>query len=138
MNVTLNEMADTFLDKLKTTFPDYEVDDYPDNPAKYQLAHPNGAVLLTLQDRKFEDPMATDGTGQGNEPIFQVTFLTRSLRSKNRNEGAYNMLDTAREALKGLEFSRGYASILREFYIQTSPGGVWYFGQDWTHYDFFE
>ncbi|MEX1120860.1 MAG: Gp37 family protein [Balneolales bacterium] len=138
MGATLNAMAEAFLTKLEDTFPDLEVDHYPDDPAKYQLKHAKGAVLITMVDRKFKPGQATDGTGQVNEPVFQVTYVTRSLISKKQNPGAYDLLDTGRDALTKLEFDLSNASITREFFIDIKPGGVWMFAQNWTHTDYFD
>jgi hypothetical protein len=137
-NISINDMADRYKSALETAFPDYEVDDYPDDARNYQLAHPMGAVLIVFQDRKFEPAQSTVGVGQGNEPVFNIVYVSRSLRNANRDSNIYDMLDTGRAALKGLEFERGYAEIDREFFIELGPGGIWKFGQNWKHYDYFD
>lgn len=131
-------MAQAFLDKLKDTFPGLEVDHYPDNPKGYQLAHPKGAVLVTLEDRRFDRGQATDGTGQVNYPVFQVTYVSRSLTSDKKNEGAYNLLDQGREALKTMDLGLENVAIEREFFVAIGPGGVWMYGQQWKLVDYFE
>ncbi|WP_020403741.1 Gp37 family protein [Gracilimonas tropica] len=131
-------MAEAILNKLKDAFPDHEVDHYPDNPKTYQLAHPQGAILITLQERNFDEGQATDGTGQMNFPVFQVTYVSRSLLSKKNNPGAYDLLDQGRAALNGLELGIGNLNILWEGFLNIGPGGVWMYGQRWKHEDYFE
>ena len=138
MNATLDEISDAFLAKLSSTFQDIEVDDYPDDPENYQLAHPKGAVLLTLHDRKFEPPGNTDGTGQWNSPVFQITFLSRSLKKDKKNSNIYDMLDLSRENVKEVEVNHHCAYILQEFFFKVAKGGVWMYIQLWSITDYFE
>jgi len=131
-------MAQAFIDNLKATFPDLEVDYYPDKAVEYQLAHRKGAVLITLQNRAFQEGVNSDGSGQINEPLFQITYLSRSLVGKEGIPSVLDLLDQGRESLKELDFDRGKANITSEFFIEVRPGGVWVYGQTWKHTDFFE
>lgn len=137
-NETLNSMAQAYIDKLRTTFPDLEVDHYPDNAREYRLSHHKGAVLITLENRNFQKGQYSDGSGQLNNPRFQITYITRSLVRKKKLPGAYELLDQGREALKTLEFERGFVNITSEFFIGVDKGGIWMYGQTWEHTDFFE
>lgn len=151
--MTLNEITDAFLDKVKEIFanpdlgavnPGLQVDHYPDDPASYQFAHPKGAVLLILQDRRFEHGQATDGTGQPNRPVLLLTYFSRNLRGKTKDPGAYELLDLARRGhepgmgLSGFCIGGGYTWCRREYYIGSRPGGVWIYGQEWILENYFD
>ena len=138
MNLTITQIADTILDKLTADFPDYEVDDFPDDPASYQFAHPEAALLLVFKDRKFERGQFTDGSGQVNEPVWQLAQFTRYLRSNDRNVGAYQLLEATRSSLKALEIGNGNLYIAREYFYKKQSGGVWIYGQDWKHVNYYQ
>jgi len=139
MGMSLVDMQDTILAELKEIFPapQYQVEDYPDDPVNYQFAHSNAAILLVFKDRKFDAGQASDGTVQTNRPVFQLAFMCRSLRSKGDRDGAYNLLEQARQGLKGFEIGRETLTISREYFQTLKPGGVWIFGQDWQLLDIF-
>jgi hypothetical protein len=132
--MTLAVLQNTLLEKLQDIFPapGYRVEDFPDDPVNYQFAHSNAAILLVFNDRKFDAPRATDGTIQPNQPVFQVAFLSRQLRTRNENDGAYELLDTTRAKLQGFMIDHEPIWIQREYFQRLKPGGVWIFGQDWT------
>lgn len=134
MAMTLNAMQDAFLGKLQEVFPDpdYKTEDFPDDPKRYQFTHSNAAILLVFKDRKFEAPRATDGTIQPNQPVFQVAFMTRQLRGTDKRDGAYELLDIAREELAGFVIDGFPIWIQREYFQTLRSGGIWMFGQDWT------
>lgn len=145
MGMSLVDMQDKILERLKEVFPapQYQVEDYPDDPVNYQFAHSNAAILLVFKDRKFDRGQATDGTVQTNRPVFQIAFMCRSLRSKGDRDGAYNLLGRARgedddtDGLKGFDIGRETLTINREYFQTLKPGGVWIFGQDWQLLDIF-
>lgn len=140
MGLSLIDMQDQLLAKLQEIFPEptYQVEDFPDDPEKYQFAHSNAAILLVFNDRKFDPPQATDGSTQYNEPEFQIAFMCRQLRSTEDRDGAYNLLETARNGLKGMEIGNHNLSISREYFRSLKPGGVWIFGQNWKTGDIFD
>lgn len=137
-NQSIESMAEAYITKLKETFPDLEVDHYPDDVASYNLAHPKGAILVIYKSRKFKKGQNADGSGQVNNPVFQITYVTRSLIAKKKSPGIYGLLDPGREALKELDFERSKASIIDEGFLDIKRGGVWMFGQNWEHTDYFE
>lgn len=132
--MTLNAMQDEFLAKLRAVFPDpdYKTEDFPDDPSRYHFTHSNAAILLVFKDRKFEPPRASDGTIQPNQPVFQVAFFSRQLRGTDERDGAYELLDKARQELAGFVIDGFPIWIKREYFQNLRKGGIWTFGQDWT------
>ncbi|MEP0004406.1 MAG: Gp37 family protein [Balneola sp.] len=137
-NESLNSIAEAYIAKLKEAFPDLEVEHYPDNVASYNLGHHKAAILVVYQNRTFKEGQNSDGSGQVNHPVFQITYVTRSLIAKKKSPGIYDLLDTGREALKELDFEQSKASIINEGFLDIKKGGVWMFGQQWKHTDYFE
>lgn len=137
MSMTITQITDAFLDKVKTIFPELEVDHFPGRPEDYRFTHPKGAIQLLYRDRRFERPQATDGTIQVNEPVLTLSFYTRNLRRVGRDEGMYDILETARtEIAKDNSIGHGNTWCRRE-YLTQQRSGVWIFGQDWVLEDIF-
>ncbi len=137
-NQTLNSISEAYIAVLEAAFPDLKVEPYPDDVKTYSLGHHKGAILVVYQDRKFKEGQYSDGSGQINNPVFLITYVSRSLIAKNKAPGMYDLLDLGREALKDLDFERSKASIIGEGFLDVKQGGVWMYGQYWKHTDFFE
>lgn len=131
-------MANAFLAALETEFPSLKVEHYPDEPENYKLSASSSAILVRLYDRAFELPDGADGSGQINTPVFQITYISRSLLSKKQAKGMYALLDSGRDGLKKVTINDTPASILREFFVGTRAGGIWIYSQLWVITDFFD
>lgn len=134
--MTINEITDEFLTKLKTIFPELETDHYPGKPEDYRFTHSKGAVLIIFKDRKFERPQATDGSVQVNFPVVWLSYFSRDLKRVGKDEGMYDFLERGRNGLAGQSIGNGYIWCRREFQV-SQRGGVWIYGQEWELEDVF-
>lgn len=136
-NLSLDSMSNAIVAALETAFPKVKVEDYPEKPEEYNLSG-QAAILVTYNSRKFDPPKFPGGANQKNNAIWQVTYVTRSLKARPKVPGIYTMLDAGRIALAKLEFAQGNLAILSEGRTKYKIGGIWYFGQYWSLPDFFE
>lgn len=135
--MTLNEITDEVLAKLKDIFPELECDHFPGNPEEYNFVHPVGAVQVLYRDRRFNTPQATDGTVQTNNPEIAISYYTRNLRSTGKDTAMYDLLDRGRNGIaSNNDIGQGFMWIKRERLL-SRKNGVWIFVQTWELEDIF-
>lgn len=84
---------------LSAELPLLKVDAWPDDMARYQLAHNKGATLVSYRGRSN----AGSGMCGLDERIldFGVTVATRNLRQRDAHQGAYDILESVDSVLTG-------------------------------------
>lgn len=85
---------------LSNQCPDWAVELMPNSPSQYYLSHPNGAVLVSYVQGKFDHPSTLASVVQRRELTFVLTVISRDLHN---DFGAVALLDTLRDALTGFQ-----------------------------------
>ena len=98
--------------------PKVDVERWPDNPDRYKMMHPRGAVLVMYQGAKF-DETATARQLIEFDARFEIGLLSKTLRAPvvgiDANEpdtGVYTLLDQCRAAFLGWQ-PEGAANTVR-------------------------
>lgn len=126
------------LSALREAFPDLEVEPYRQSPKEYSFAHPRAALVPVLQEVGLASSVRLDGGGRVPLPAFNVAQFTRSIRPRDEQPGATQLLDDTFDVLEGRHVQLpGCAQVFslrceRMFFIAAQPGGVWVYGQDWA------
>ena len=102
---------------LAPAFPDFKVDPWPDNMARYQLLHNKGAILVSYRSRtgSGDDPMCL----QDRQSVFAVTVASRNLRQRDAHQGVYDAL----EEIDSILSDNGFSFVRDGFTSEDS--GVW-------------
>ncbi len=133
-------VIDAVLEKLKAAFtsagetaPRYAIELYPDDPSRYRLAHPVGALLVRHLASEYAPPqnsgmrhqslVSQQAMPQERTLIVRVTVMFRQL---NGADGVTAVVDQASDALHGavLGDSRGGAYLVGDGFEDVT-GGVW-------------
>lgn len=115
--------------RLQVRIPELAVDAFPDNPEKYRLNHPIGALLVRYNGSKYGGVSDTDAVLQERTMVVEVTLVFRSLNGK---DGVYAYLEAVRRALAGYRipaFSK-LKPVRDEFVSQ--GGGEWRYAIDFV------
>ncbi|WP_339053176.1 Gp37 family protein [Arsenophonus endosymbiont of Crataerina pallida] len=83
---------------LTKRLPQLEVTFFPEQPERFHLNHPLGAVLLSFARSRFGD---IQDVGMVFQPRVLHFTLTLVMRQLNGNDGAIATLDTLRQAVGG-------------------------------------
>lgn len=112
--------------------PVVDVEPWPDNPERYKMVHPRGAVLIMYRGAKF-DENATARQIVEFDARFEIGLLSKTLRAPavavaagEPDTGVYTLLDKSRGAFLGWQ-PEGAANITRlvaESY-EAYREGVW-------------
>ena len=97
MNV--EEIEGRIVKQLQLDIPDLEVLAFPDRPESYDVIHPVGAILVSMDRVNFIQP--NDFWNQGLTIQFEVVLLIKNLRN---HQGAYELLDRIRKSVTSLGF----------------------------------
>jgi hypothetical protein len=92
----IEALEDGLVALLGSALPDIKVEPFPDDPDKYRLTHPHGAVLVGYGGGRFGKPYTLAGTAQEQRVEYQLVIKVRRLRS---HVGAYGVLRAIRVAL---------------------------------------
>jgi len=92
------DLETALVNRLAAALPMLHVQAYPEQPAAYTLKHPRGAVLVGYGRSAYGDPEASGLIVQTRRMEFDITVISRDLRSHG---GAYGYLEAARIALTG-------------------------------------
>lgn len=99
------------------------VEPCPEGDAEYELLHPNGAILVRMNDVRASEPKGVFQT-----MWFEVELIT-AMRNLRSHTGAYTVMDGIRKGTTGLLLpgcSRLYQTS-RKFLGKQD--GVWVYGQ---------
>ncbi len=127
--MTIRQIENSIIEKLKTSFPEVLVQGFPDKPSEFILLHPTGALLVHYQGSNYTNSNALGFITQENKKEFSITIVTRNLRE---NKGAYEYLDSVKSILTG--FSPDGCSKLmptKDFFISENAG-IWQYGINFT------
>lgn len=83
--------------RLQAALPELHVEAFPDDPKRYRLQHPKGAVLVVYRAGSFSRPEATSAVVQTGQLEWEIHIILRQLHG----QGVYAALDGARDALIG-------------------------------------
>lgn len=120
--MTLLDIEDALLAKIKEEVPWYEVKSYPDNPSKYVLTHPRGAVLVRFAGGKYGQTEDIGAMVQPRRTDWELTVVARHLRDHG---GLYAVLDILRIGLTGYQVPGcRKASLLKEEFV-SEANGIW-------------
>lgn len=120
------------------TKPKYAIELYPDDPDRYRLMHPHGALLVRQLASSYEEPQRSGNrhaslTSRQQLPqqrtvVIRVTTMFRQL---NGADGVTAVVDQATDALAGavLGDAAGGAWLVADGF-EGVDGGVWEHGLD--------
>ena len=124
----VTEMLDALIARLEPYATGLAVEAFPDDPEKYDLYHPVGAVLVNYDGSpRYSDSRDTGVNVQDREVQFSCTLMLRHLRGP---DGAHQYLDTVRVALNGFRLpGAGGGSRLRPTRerVVDHDNGIWRF-----------
>ena len=127
--MSIRDIENSILDRLKTKFPQFLVIGFPDKPQEFTLLHPTGAILVHYRDGSYSDLNATDIISQTRKLVFAVTTVTRNLRNNN---GAYETIDKIKEVLCGFKID-GCSKLtpIKEGFV-SETNGIWQYEIQFT------
>ena len=117
----IEALEDGLVALLGSALPDIKVEPFPDDPDKYRLTHPHGAVLVGYGGGRFGKPYTLAGTAQEQRVEYQLVIKVRRLRS---HVGAYGVLRAIRVALSNRNVQGVRFYPVREQFEDVSSG-VW-------------
>lgn len=94
----INDFEKPIIQRLKIKHPKTTVEPFPEGTENYVLKDPNGAILVIFNSTTFSTPGNLDATGQDTNNQFQISVVTRDLRS---HYGAYALIKSVIAALSG-------------------------------------
>ncbi len=107
-----------------------KVEAFPDDPKKYKLVHPKGAVLVAYAGAEYAMPGSASVVIQDAMLHWQVSILMRNLRTHG---GAYGYLDSVRAALLGWRYPGATGLFMRKEEFVSQDDGIWTYGMTFAH-----
>ncbi len=98
--MSIRDIENSIIDKLKENFSNLLVDGFPEKPQEFTLIHPVGAILVHYRGGNYSNTDALGFISQDKKMDFAITVVTRNLRSNN---GAYEVLDKIKQVLCGFK-----------------------------------
>jgi hypothetical protein len=98
--VSIRDIENSIIDKLKENFSNLLVDGFPEKPQEFTLIHPVGAILVHYRGGNYSNTDALGFISQDKKMDFAITVVTRNLRSNN---GAYEVLEKIKQVLCGFK-----------------------------------
>lgn len=125
------QMLDAMLERLQGAFgKKLMVELFPEDPARYRLNHPKGAILLAYGKSTFGGSEAGDSMFQARNIVIRLTLVFRQLNGK---DGVISQLDQIRACLTGWfapHCDQACRPVAEQFIGQVS--GLWQYGQDFA------
>jgi hypothetical protein len=106
------------------------VEGFPDDPDRYRLQHPVGALLIAFGRAKYSKPEMIDAVVQDVELEWYLTLLIRNLRT---HTGAYAFLDATRIAITGFQAEGCTKLYCMDQKFLGQGDGVWRYGMTFCH-----
>lgn len=127
--MSIKEIENSIIQKLKEAFPEILVEGFPDKPSEFILLHYKGALLVHYQGSTYSNTDALGFVTQENKKEFSITVVTRNLRT---NDGAYELIDKIKSVLTGFEI-KGCSELSpsKDFFISEN-NGIWQYGINFT------
>lgn len=115
--------------RLKLKLPGVAVEYFPEEPGKYRLNHPMGALLLSYAGSRYQETKDITYVGQPRALRLAITVLMRQLHGRN---GAVETVDNVRRALLGWRPPDcRKAQIAADKYLGETAG-IWQYAVDFT------
>ncbi len=95
---SIKDVEDAIIARLKAQIPDVSVEKTQDEPSRYKLDHPKGAVVVYYTGSNFFSPLSYAALEQKTSYQFAVSVFVKDLHG---NDGAYELLLRVKEALGG-------------------------------------
>lgn len=115
-------VIDSIESHLKALFKDIAVELFPDDPDRYRLNHPHGAILIGYQSSDYQE---SEDVLMMNQPRFAMLHFTIMARSQWGDKGAIALLDRLREALAGFSpINCQKGQLMTERFV-ASESGIW-------------
>ena len=127
--MSIRNIENSIIQKLKDSFPEVLVQGFPDKPSEFILLHPLGALLVHYQGSNYSETEALGFITQKNKKEFSITVVTRNLRANN---GAYEYVDKVKSVLSGFEPDECTKLIPTKDYFISESGGIWQYGINFT------
>ncbi len=106
----LSQDEDAIISALESALPYALVESFPGSPEEaFELLHPpDGAAYVLYNGGTFGRGESSPSLTQAWQANFRILIVSDSLRSReDASRGAYEMVDSARTALSGLELPGG-------------------------------
>jgi len=105
--MNLITVEDAIVARLVSQITTVQIQSWPDNPADYQLTHPNGAILVRYDGSEYVEPEANDQKKliQDRRLNWSITILQLSLKDSKGHQGVYTLIESVRTALTGYTVS---------------------------------
>jgi len=123
--MTIRNIENQIIEKLKTSFPEVLVQGFPDKPSEFILLHSIGALLVHYQGSNYTNSQSLGYITQENKKEFAITVVTRNLRF---NDGAYEYIDKVKAVLTGFEPDECSKLIPVKDYFISENKGIWQYG----------
>jgi len=123
------ELLNAVVEQLKDGFArELSIELFPEDPSKYRLNHPRGAVLVGYGRSRFGPSEALDAVFQARAMVVPLTLVFRQL---NGRDGVIEYLDRVRLQLTGWTAPHCDQAMrpLEERFIGQLQG-VWQYGLD--------
>ncbi len=117
-----NKILEDVKDHLGKRVTDVAIEMFPDDPEKYRLNHPSGAVLISYQGSQYADAQDITFMNQPRTIELALTLITRSQWS---DKGAIALLDQVRNALAGFTAKNCKKTVLKSEGFISSEAGLW-------------
>lgn len=127
--MSIREIENLIIQYLKSKFPDFLVQGFPEKPQEFILLHPVGAILVHYRGGNYSNLNAIRVIFQDKILNFAITVVTRNLRNNN---GAYETLDKVKQVLCGYRIS-GCSKLTpnKEGFI-SETNGIWQYEIEFT------
>jgi len=96
--LSIRDIETSIVEKIKTHFPEFLIQGFPEKPQEFILLHPIGAILVHYLGGSYTNSDALNFITQDRKLEFAITIVTRNLRNNN---GAYETLDKVKQVLCG-------------------------------------
>ena len=117
-----NKILEDVKNHLCKRVTDVAIEMFPDDPEKYRLNHPSGAVLISYQGSQYADAQDITFMNQPRTIELALTLITRSQWS---DKGAIALLDQVRNALAGFTAKNCKKTVLKSEGFISSEAGLW-------------
>jgi len=96
--MNINTVENDIIAQLQSNITGLKIEGFPDNPSKYKLIHPKGAVLVHFQSANYNEPLEVNFIQQTVNLEIRLALLIKGLRDKN---GAYTYINSIMATLTG-------------------------------------
>ena len=117
-----NKILEDVKDHLSKRITDVVIEMFPDEPEKYRLNHPNGAVLISYQGSQYGAAEDITFVNQSRNIELSLTIVSRSQWNE---QGAIASLDQVRNAMAGFTAKNCKKATLKSEQFLGVDAGLW-------------